>query len=214
MTDVLRLVEEGIPTEFGLYCYLDDIRRMYVGETGVRLARENPDLVNRLIDNPETVSDFPSLGKGAEGEVYRIGMNLGRGNLDAAVKVYHSDRLIGIEQYVAHLRIPKKSDFVTPTPFFASNSVFAMQLMDEDLLLTRFLKEHPELTDEVNSAARGVTKRAEYATVKDPQAFHLYVVDFNPEKKDLKEKYKFANRRVICRITTDPYRLNALAFEF
>ena len=192
MTDVLRLAEEGIPTEFGTYCYLDDLRRMYVGEIGVRLAKHNPDLVNRLIDDPESASNFPSLGKGAEGDVYRVGMNTEEGNLDTAVKVYHPDRLKGIEQYVAHLRIPQRSEFVTPTPFFASDRLFAMQLMDDNQLLTKFLEEHPELADEVTSAVRGVTERAEYATVKDPQAFHLYVVEFNPEKKDLRGKYKFA----------------------
>lgn len=192
MIDVLGLVEKGMPTEFGTYCYLDDFRRMYFGEIGVRLANQNPDLVNSLIDTPESVNSFPSLGEGTEGGVYRVRMDLGDGTTDTAIKVYHSDKLKGIEQYVAHLRIPQRSEFVTPTPFFASNRFFAMQLMNENQLLTKFLDEHLELADEVKCAVRGVTERAEYGTVKDPQAFHLYVVEFNPDKKDLMEKYKFA----------------------
>ena len=133
MTDVARLVEEGIPTEFGVFYYLDDTKRMYVGETGVKLANQNADLVNRLIDNPESANDFPSLGKGAEGDVYRIGMCLDGSNLDTAVKIYHPDRLKGITQYVSHLKIPQKSEFMTPKPYFASDRVFAMELMNENL---------------------------------------------------------------------------------
>lgn len=193
MIDVLRLVEEGIPTEFGVFCYLDDTRRMYVGETGVKLANGSADLVNRLIATSKIAEDFPIIGRGAEGVVHKIGMNQEDGTtLDTAVKIYKPDRLKGITQYVSHLRIPQKSEFRTPTPYFASDRVFAMELMDENALLTQFMDEHLELADEVRLAVKGVSERAEYGTVRDPQEFHLYVVEFNPEKKDLREKYKFA----------------------